>query len=146
MNLFQSFKVFIRVSVFLAPLLYSCSGESADSKSLQSETVPVSVPPLSHVNSTPTQFPQIQSNTIELKIFEVKDSTGKSKGWGYDIYVDNKKMIHQPIIPAIPGNNAFRTEKDAQKTGQLAVEKMKKTGSLPTLSVTELDSLGVTNK
>lgn len=129
-------------------MLYSCTGEPADNKSPQSDTVtvvaPADQPP--RENSAASQFPQIQSSNIELKTFEVKDSSGKSKGWGYDIYVDNKKMIHQPIIPAIPGNNAFRTETDAQKTGGLAVEKMKKNGSLPTLSVKELDSLGVTKK
>ena len=80
---------------------------------------------------------------ITVKTFEVKDSTGKSKGWGYDLYVDGKRTISQPIIPAVSGNDAFATEDDAKKTGELAVKKMKMTGSFPTISIDDLDSLGI---
>ncbi len=90
------------------------------------------------------QVPHFSSNNMEVKTFEVKDSTGKSKGWGYDIYIESRKTIHQPIIPAIPGNRAFKTEDDARRIGLFAVNKMKIEGSLPTLLVKELDSLGVT--
>ncbi|MDP1746488.1 MAG: DUF4907 domain-containing protein [Bacteroidota bacterium] len=83
------------------------------------------------------------SNGMEVKTFEVKDSTGKSQGWGYDIYVNGKKTIHQPIIPAVPGNNSFKSENDAQKVGSFAADKMLKEGSLPTILIKELDSLGV---
>lgn len=83
------------------------------------------------------------SNGMEVKTFEVKDSTGRSQGWGYDIYVEGVKTIHQPIIPAVPGNNSFKSEKDAQKVGSFAVDKMLKEGSLPTILIKELDSLGV---
>ena len=94
-------------------------------------------------NSATSAVPQ-NAQLIEAKTFEVKDSTGKSQGWGYDIYVDGHKNIHQPIIPSIPGNNSFKTESDAKKTGDFAAQKMKLTGSLPTLSIQELDSLGIT--
>lgn len=85
----------------------------------------------------------VSSNGMELKTFEVKDSAGRSQGWGYDIYVNGKKTIHQPIIPAVPGNNSFKTKNDAQKVGSFAVDKMFKEGSLPTILIKELDSLGV---
>lgn len=83
------------------------------------------------------------SNGMEVKTFEVKDSVDISQGWGYDIYVNGKKTIHQPIIPAVPGNNSFKTESDAQKVGLFAMDKMLKQGSLPTILIKELDSLGV---
>lgn len=83
------------------------------------------------------------SNGMEVKTFEVKDSAGRSQGWGYDIYVKGKKTIHQPIIPAVPGNNSFKTENDAQKVGLFAADKMLKEGALPTILIKELDSLGV---
>jgi hypothetical protein len=84
-------------------------------------------------------------SSYESRTFEIKDSiTGKSLGWGYDIYVDNSRVIHQKIIPAIEGNHTFKTEADASKTGSYAANKMKQTGSFPTLSVKELDSLGIT--
>jgi hypothetical protein len=80
---------------------------------------------------------------IEVKTFEVIDSVGKSHGWGYDLYVNGKKTIHQPIIPAVPGNNSFASESDARKIGDVAAAKMKTTGSLPTILVHDLDSLGI---
>ncbi|MDQ3109375.1 MAG: DUF4907 domain-containing protein [Bacteroidota bacterium] len=81
--------------------------------------------------------------TIEVKTILVKDSADKPKGWGYDLYVDGKRTIHQPIIPAVPGNDAFATEQDARRTGEVAMKKMKMTGSFPTITIQELDSLGI---
>lgn len=85
----------------------------------------------------------IPSGDITFKTFVVKDSADKEEGWGYDLYVDGKRTIHQPLIPAVPGNDAFATENEAKLTGELAVKKMKLTGAFPTISVHELDSLGV---
>lgn len=85
----------------------------------------------------------VPSNGMELKTFQVKDSAGRSQGWGYDIYVNGKKTIHQPIIPAVSGNNSFKSESDAQKVALFAVDKMLKEGPLPTILIKELDSLGV---
>jgi hypothetical protein len=59
--------------------------------------------------------------------------------------VDGKKAIHQPIIPAIAGNNSFASQSDAQKTGDLAASKMKQTGARPTIHLHDLDSLGIKN-
>lgn len=83
---------------------------------------------------------------VEARAFEVLDSTGKSVGWGYDLYIDGKRTIHQPIIPAIMGNRSFATQQDAQRTGDLAAAKMSRNGDLPTISEKELDSLGVLKK
>jgi hypothetical protein len=84
-----------------------------------------------------------KSPSYEVAIFEVKNETNENTGWGYDIIVDNVKTIHQPSIPAISGIHAFKTKEDALKTGTFAADKMRKNGSLPTLSIKELDSLGV---
>lgn len=91
----------------------------------------------------PPGQPMFNNGNLELKTFEVKDSlNNKVLGWGYDIYVDGKRAIHQPIIPAIPGNNSFSSEEKAKSTGMFAIDKMKRTGSLPTITKAELDSLG----
>lgn len=127
-------------------LLASCSSDTTETNVAQTDSTPAMPAEPGQSNNTASQPPQINSDNIEAKVFEVKDSTGKAKGWGYDIYVDGKKMIHQPIIPAVPGNDAFKTEKDAIKTGTLAADKMKAGGSLPTITVKELDSLGVIKK
>ena len=127
--------------LLLATMLIS----SCESGTDNSSSSPVQSTTTKEINtvSPVAKEPNFSSGNLELKTFEVKDSTGKSKGWGYDIYVSSKKTIHQPIIPAIPGNNAFKTESDARKTGLFAISKMIKVGSLPTLQVKELDSLGI---
>ena len=61
--------------------------------------------------------------------------------YGYDIYADGKLRIHQPAIPAVPGNDGFKTKEAAEKVAALAIAKMKKGESLPTISSEELKKL-----
>ena len=137
-------------SLFLLCLLFSCKSNTTDNE--KSVTVQmISESPLtdSNANVIPENTDvksgrESATDNMEVKTFEVKDSTGKALGWGYDIYVKNIKTIHQPIIPAIPGNKPFKTESEANKIGMLALSKMKRTGNLPTLFIKELDSLGIT--
>lgn len=118
--------------ILAAVLLIACSSNTEETKTITVQ-----------VDSAAT----VAGPVYEAKTFEVKDSTtNKVLGWGYDIYIDNKRTIHQPHIPAVQGNNYFATEEDALKTGQFAADKMKTTGSLPTISLEELDSLGIIKK
>ncbi len=141
--------IIIGIPFTVSLLLFSCNSDSSTNNPIAIESQQTGnnssdSARSDHANTPVVQAPQINIENIEVKTYEVKDNEGKSQGWGYDIYINDKKLIHQPIIPAIPGNNPFKTEKDALKTGLLAVDKMKKSGSLPTLSVKELDSLGIT--
>lgn len=77
---------------------------------------------------------------LEVKAYE-NDSI--ISGWGYDIYADGILYIHQPNIPAVPGNRRFKSEKDALVAGNFAVYKINNNIIPPTISVDELDSLGV---
>lgn len=134
----KSYKSFFLFFAYL--LLFSCESNTNKSiTNIQSPALPTKVPNTSAING-----PHFSSDNLEVKTFEVKDSTGKSQGWGYDIYAEKNKIIHQPIIPAIPGNRSFKSDGDAMKTGLFVVNKMKKEASLPTLLIKELDSLGVT--
>ena len=129
------------VGLFVAVFLYSCT--NSDEKNNQKQLA-VSSANIVESNNTP-QPPSITSQSLELKTFEIKDTlSGKSLGWGYDIYVDGKRNIHQPILPGVAGNKHFSSEEHATITGTFAVNKMKQTGGLPTITIKELDSLGVT--
>jgi hypothetical protein len=86
----------------------------------------------------------VKPQALYLATFEVKNDKGEIQGWGYDIYADSVKTIHQTVIPAVSGIRSFKTKEDAEKTGNYAISKMKISGSFPTLSIQELDSLGVT--
>jgi preprotein translocase subunit SecD len=77
--------------------------------------------------------PQIK---ITYKIIKADDNT-----WGYDIYMDNKKVIHQPNIPGVSSNKGFSTEKKADKAAKLIVKKIKLGQMPPTVSLEELRAI-----
>jgi hypothetical protein len=64
-------------------------------------------------------------------------------GWGYDIYIDGKKMIHQPHIPAVPGRQVFSSEAEAEKVASLVSYKILNNIMPPSVTTSELDSLGI---
>jgi hypothetical protein len=82
--------------------------------------------------------------TIEAVVFEVRGSSNRMEGYGYDLVINGKKTIHQPTIPAVQGNKSFVTEQEAKAVGELAASRMRKTGDLPTINVKDLDSLKIT--
>jgi hypothetical protein len=93
----------------------------------------------------PAANKEISSDTkikLEVKTYQ-NDST--LKGWGYDIYADGALYIHQPHIPAVPGNKGFQSVQKAKTAGNFAVYKIRNNIMPPSVSVKELDSLGVLN-
>lgn len=109
-----------------------CSNSPTDEKQNTAKTDSVKKPEKNPYENAP----------IEVKTYRV-DSTNATKGYGYDIYVWGQPMIHQPNIPAIPGNSGFKTEEYAKKAGEFAAMKIKKNIMPPGVSPEELDSLGV---
>jgi serine protease inhibitor ecotin len=71
---------------------------------------------------------------IEYKTFYT------TNGWGYDILIDKKLVIHQQTIPAIPEKKGFDTEEFAKRAAGSVVDKLKN-NKLPTLSYAEISQL-----
>jgi hypothetical protein len=69
---------------------------------------------------------------IESKIFRV------ANGWGYDILVNGKLLIHQESVPAVTGNDPFKTPLAARQIADLVVKKMEKDVS-PAISTEEIE-------
>ena len=88
----------------------------------------------------------LQEDSIKQGDYLIQIIAATKGTYGYDIYKGKKLFIHQPTIPAIPGNNGFATKADAEKVAKLVVEKMKKGEALPTITVDELKHLGVMPK
>lgn len=68
-----------------------------------------------------------------------------SLGWGYEILVNNKRLIRQEIIPVVSGRKGFVSEAEAATVAKLVIRKMSTT-KFPTVTQQELDSCGITNK
>lgn len=75
---------------------------------------------------------------LRIEIITSNDST-----FGYDIFRDEKLLIHQPHVPAVPGSKGFNAREHAMKVAELVVEKIRNNTFPPSVSVDELDSLGV---
>jgi predicted glutamine amidotransferase len=81
-----------------------------------------------------------ESESLQVKAFNTH------KGWGYDIFKDNKLYIHQDVIPAVEGRKSFASKDEAVRIGELVISKIKqgKGGGLPQITVQEIDSLKIT--
>lgn len=84
---------------------------------------------------TSADFPEILVKTVKTEI-----------GWGYDVYVNGKMKVHQPHIPVLSGVNGFKSQRDAEKVGELVKKKIQKGQIPPTISRKELDSLKIVLK
>ncbi len=83
---------------------------------------------------------QLLLNNITIQTFANDSVLG---GFGYDLLVDGKIMVHQPNIPAVMGNRGFVTEADAQKTAALVKHKLQNNIMPPSVTIQELDSIGI---
>ena len=73
--------------------------------------------------------------------YSIKTYQVDTSGWGYDIYQNEKVIIHQPYIPSINRNQHFKTKAGAIKTAELVIKKLNDKVFPPSLSRKEVDSL-----
>jgi uncharacterized protein DUF4907 len=60
-----------------------------------------------------------------------------SSGWGYDILVDKKLIIHQECVPVLAEKKGFPTEESAKAVAKVVVQKLKN-NEQPTITYDEL--------
>jgi hypothetical protein len=84
-----------------------------------------------------------QKNPYASAEISIKIIPSINKTFGYDILLQGKPLIHQPNIPAMPGNEGFKTKKSAQKVAEFVVKKIRKNEMPPTLSVEDLKKMDV---
>lgn len=88
-----------------------------------------------------SQFPKADeySNTkLTYTIIPAENNT-----WGYEIFAEGRLMISQKSVPALPGNNGFKEQDQAMKVAELVMEKIRKGEMPPTITVEELNALGI---
>jgi Domain of unknown function (DUF4907) len=75
---------------------------------------------------------------LTFKIIEAPHHT-----YCYDVFVDGRLIIHQTSVPAVSGNEGFKTRDDAIKVARLVIEKIRKGEMPPTISIEEMRGLKV---
>lgn len=76
----------------------------------------------------------------QLNYFVIK---AKQNTYGYAIYADGKLFIYQETIPGLDGPLGFKDTLSASKTAQLVIDKIKKGGTQPEISLDEMKMLNI---
>ncbi len=87
------------------------------------------------------KLPTIAASQSSTVSYTYQIIAGVQSTFGYDIYAENKIMIHQPSIPALPGNKGFKTKMAAEKVAQLVIQKLRRGEIPPTVSIGEMKNL-----
>lgn len=82
-------------------------------------------------------------NAEKNEAISLSGATFPNGAYGYEIRMHGKLIISQDEIPCLPGHIRFKSMEDALKTGALAKSKMQMLHKFPTISLKELDSLGI---
>ena len=80
----------------------------------------------------------IPAVSIQNPIYSFQTFINPDKSFGYDIFRDSVKIIHQPHIPAIPGNMGFKTEIQAKKVAEHVIQKLENGTMPPTIDSAEI--------
>ena len=90
-----------------------------------------------------SKFPEASAYANTKLTYKITDAPKHT--YCYDVFADGRLMIHQTSVPALPGNEGFKTKKDATKIALLVIEKIKKGEMPPTISIDEMKKLKVIN-
>jgi hypothetical protein len=133
----------MKISALFVGLLLCCSCGSKNEPttvSVTADSVMASPDSSSSNNDTIVSSSPESQAKIQVIVFKNEAATN---GYGYDIMVNGKKMIHQPTIPAVSGNRGFNSESDAANAGALVKRKLLNNEMPPTISLDELNHLGI---
>jgi hypothetical protein len=92
--------------------------------------------------STKTEAKQ-QTNPYATAEITAKIIPSANNTFGYDILIHGRPLVHQLSIPCLPGNEGFTTRERAQKVADLIVKKIRNNEMLPTVTIEELNTMGV---
>ncbi len=98
-----------------------------------------------HTNQSPSlqKGKSEQKNSYANAEITIKIIPSIKKTFGYDIYFHGKLFVHQPNIPALPGNEGFTTPERAKKVAEFVVKKIKNNEIPPTVTIEDLNKMNV---
>ena len=123
----------ILAATILIFLFFSCKEESAQSKPESDDLILVE-------NPTKDTIHEVDKSIYEVKTIE------NPLGWGYEVWKDGAMVINQTHIPAVQGVRAFSSKEQAQKAAEIIKSKLDQGIFPPTISLEELQSIGIDTK
>ena len=129
------------VLIILGLIFVSC-GDAANKKN----------PENSPKNSTKNEALSVKDKPVEDEIREKNTSVydvrtvENASGWGYEVWKDGAMVIKQEHIPAVQGIRSFSSQEQAQKAAGIIKAKLEQGIFPPTMSMAELQSIGVDTK
>ena len=126
--------------IVLSVILISCqdqSNQSISEESVEQRETAIDKPVENTSINTDKSVKTTPSNYSYVTIYS------DSIGWGYDIMEGSVRRIHQPHIPAVQGNQGFKSGADAAKVAEKIIEKLDNGIMPPTISIDEMRDLGV---
>jgi len=125
------------VLIILVLVFVSC-GDAANKKSSdnspKNEELSVKDKPVE------AEIPEKNPSVYEVRTVE------NASGWGYEVWQDGAMVIKQEHIPAVQGIRAFSSQEQAQKAAEIIKAKLDQGIFPPTMSMAELQSIGVDTK
>lgn len=87
----------------------------------------------------PKEAEKREENSSVCEVRTVENSSG----WGYEVWQNGAMVIKQEHIPAVQGIHAFSSQEQAQKAAEIIKAKIEQGIFPPTMSIAELQSIGV---
>lgn len=88
-----------------------------------------------------TSIQQFYKDSQLVVTYNIIPAAGNT--YGYNIFINGKKVIEQLTIPTKQGNRGFTNRNDAAKVAALVVQKIKHGQMPPTISEEELAKLHI---
>lgn len=87
--------------------------------------------------------PKQQENPYAEAELTIQILPSANNTFGYDILLYGRPFVHQPNIPGLPGNEGFAKKEMAQTVAEFVVKKIRNNEMPPTVSIDELNKMGV---
>ena len=84
-------------------------------------------------------FPDAKKTGASELTYKIIEGAGHT--YGYNIFSNNKLMIHQPTVPGMPGNEGFKKKESAEPVAKLVVKKVKNSEVPPSVTIEEMKKL-----
>ncbi|MBP5369139.1 MAG: DUF4907 domain-containing protein [Bacteroidales bacterium] len=106
-------------------------------------TIALTLAAVSCINSAPpedcTAWDTIEKSGIHFRV----ETMQIDSGWGYAVFVDEKRLILQRYIPVVEGFHHFETQCDALHCGKLVINKLINNEMPPAVTRQDLIDLNI---